>query len=253
MIKKVDLIQHNIEIHKNLESWNKKPILKRIYFDFYKQIADYLFNASSLHIIEIGSGIGNIKDVIPQCIRTDVFSNPWIDQVENGYDLSFKDNSISNIIIFDIFHHLKYPETAFNEFNRVLVPNGRIILFEPCMSLLGVIVFGLLHHEPLGLSEKIELLAPNNWDPNDHDYYAAQGNASRIFLGHKYPTILSDWNVLKVAKTSAISYILSGGYSKPQFYPDKALPMIKAIDKLCDLCPLIFATRLFVVLEKKCK
>ena len=51
--------------------------------------------------MELGSGIGNIKSVIDSAICTDIFDNPWIDQVENAYRLSFLDNEVSNIILFD--------------------------------------------------------------------------------------------------------------------------------------------------------
>jgi len=246
-----DLTLHNKEIQENLEFWGKKPLLKQIYFDFYRKISRCLIDLPGLHTIEIGSGIGNINEVIPDCIRTDLFANPWIDQLENAYDLSFENNSVANIILFDIFHHLKYPETAFNEFKRVLSSEGRIIIFEPYMSLLGLFIFGLLHHEPLGLTKTIEFKAPEGWQAEDSSYYAAQGNASRIFFRRKYKSFLTDWHVDKVVKMSAISYVASGGYSKPQLYPDKALPILKVIDRFCDLFPSIFATRVLVVLKKR--
>jgi len=50
---------------------------------------------------------------------------------------------------------------------------------------------------------------------------------------------------------SALSYVLSGGFSKPSFYSIEVLPIIKKIEKVLDLLPLIFATRMMVVLEKK--
>ena len=69
-------------------------------------------------VVELGSGIGNIKEVIPKCLCTDLFPNPWLDYVENAYALSFGSASVSNLILFDVFHHLKYPGTALQEFHR---------------------------------------------------------------------------------------------------------------------------------------
>ena len=60
-----------------------------------------------------------------------------------------------------------------------------------------------------------------------------------------------DWNILEIKKMSALSYVLSGGFSKPSFYSIEVLPIIKKIEKVLDLLPLIFATRMMVVLEKK--
>ena len=114
--------QHNIEIQKNLKSWENKPLLRDIYKEFYKKIHTYIDYSVGGKIVELGSGIGNIKIEIPEAISTDLFENPWIDQVENAYQLSFDDNSVSNLILFDVFHHFEYPGNALSEFNRVLKP-----------------------------------------------------------------------------------------------------------------------------------
>jgi hypothetical protein len=242
--------RHNEEIRKNWERWNNKPLLKQAYEAFYKLIAQYLSNLPDGHVVELGSGIGSIKTVIPKCIRTDLFPNPRIDKVENAYRLSFSDESISDLILFDTFHHLRYPGSALKEFQRVLMPKGRIIIFEPCLSLLGLIVFGLLHHETLGLKAAITWFAPPGWKPDDIDYYTAQGNASKIFLTSAYKNRLFHWNILEKRRLSGISYVALGGYSKPQLYPDAAFPMMRILDKICDRMPVLFATRVLVVLEK---
>ncbi len=249
---RADITRHEEEIRKNLESWRKKPLLREIYADFYRRIAGLLFQGPGGRCVELGSGIGNIREIIPGCLRTDLFPNPWIDQVESAYSLSFADRSVDNLILFDVFHHLRYPGTALAEFHRVLVPGGRVLLFEPCLSLLGLLVFGLLHHEPLGLGQEIRFFAPAGWSPQQDTYYAAQGNASRIFFGRKYRPLLRDqWHVLARERLAAISYITSGGYSGPQLYPDRALPLVRRLDRFCDQLPHLFATRLLVVLEKK--
>ncbi len=104
--------QHDREIQANLESWRRKPLLHEIYRGFHSQISTYLTGASDERVVELGSGIGNIKQVIPGCIRTDLFPNPWIDQTENAYSLSFADASVAGLVLFDVFHHLRYPGTA---------------------------------------------------------------------------------------------------------------------------------------------
>ena len=240
--------QHNIEIQENLNSWNKKPVLQKIYLEFYKLIESQLNYNIDGKIVELGSGIGNMKMVIPEVICTDIFANPWIDQVENAYNLTFENESVSNLILFDVFHHLEFPGTALNEFNRVLKKDGRIIIFDPAMGLLGIIVYGLFHHEPIGLRKKI------NWFANEKsnkDYYAAQGNATKIFCSSRYRDLLNNWEVIQIKKLSAISYVLSGGYSKHQLYPAKLLPVLKVAGKIFDFFPLLFATRMIVVLGKR--
>ena len=246
-----NISRHNDEIWQNIQNWQKKPVLRRIYKAFYELIAKHLSVGVNGHLVEIGSGIGTIKEIIPSCIRTDLFPNPWIDRIENAYKLSFSDTSVSNIIMFDVFHHLRYPGTAIKESHRVLKSSGRLIIFEPCLSLLGLFIFGMLHPEPLGLIQEIQWFAPLDWLPDNTTYYASQGNASRIFLGNRYRRFFTDWQLVEVKRLSAISYIATGGYSRPQLYPSAVLFIMKAIDYLCDLLPWLFATKLLVVLEKK--
>jgi hypothetical protein len=244
------IVLHQDSIEKNREYWNRKPLLRILYGDFYRLIAKNLSGLPESAIVELGSGLGNIREVIPTCLRTDLFPNPWIDQVENAYQLSFTDESISDLILTDVFHHLRYPGTALTEFSRVLRPGGRVILLEPCLSALGLVVYGALHEEPIAIMENIEWQAPGSWSPEKIDYYAAQGNASRIFLGKGFKGKLKDWRKIDTRRLSAIAYAASGGFSRPQLYPTRALPMIRKLENVLDLFPALFATRLLVILEK---
>jgi len=243
--------RHNIEIQKNLERWKSKPVLRKIYQRCYKLIVKYLQDNSQSKIVEIGSGIGNLKTIIPNSISTDIFPNPWIDQVENAYQLSFSDKSVSNLILFDVWHHLEFPGNVLQEFHRVLVPGGRVIIFEPAMSLLGFIVYGLFHKEPINFTKKINWWAPKGFSLKNIPYYAAQGNASRIFQSNKFDKLLSDWKIVAVERITLISYVASGGYSGFQLYPNFLYPLMALIDHLCGFLPQLFATRLLIVMEKK--
>lgn len=246
------LAQHDLEIQHNRMAWERKPLLRTIYLDFYTQILASLRKDIPGDVVELGSGIGNFKSVYPKAITTDIFPNPWIDRVENAYHLSFHDGTVSNLVLFDVFHHLQYPGQACEEIKRVLVPKGRVIIFEPYISLLGLIVYGLVHHEPIALSRKI------SWIPTDsanfeENYYAAQGNATRLFgIGSPYKDeIEKEWRLISKKKFSALSYILSGGFSKPALYPPSLLRVVRSIEYIFNLFPLLFATRMLIVLEKK--
>ncbi len=243
--------QHNIEIHQNLEFWKKKPVLQKIYQHFYALIKDHIQFKIEGKIVELGSGIGNLKSAVPGAVCTDLFNNPWIDQVENAYQLSFNNEEVSNLILFDVFHHLKYPGNAFGEFHRVLKRKGRIIIFEPTVSLTGLIAYGVLHHEPLALFKKVEWKAPEETDAADATYYAAQSNAWKLLRKRNVSKYLSGWNIVTRKQISSISYILSGGYSKPQLYPDAFFGFFSFFDNILKYCPPLFATRLLVVLEKE--
>jgi SAM-dependent methyltransferase len=252
-MKEIPIEQHNTEIQSNLESWNKKSLLQEIYKGFYKQILSFVKRDLTGEILELGSGIGNFKMVCPQSVSTDIFPNPWIDRVESAYHLSNETGSVSHILMFDVFHHLRYPGLALQECLRALKPGGRLIIFDPCISLLGFLVYGVVHHEPVAWNDEIEWFPKKENANPDASYYAAQGNATRIFR-KKSPYIAEikkEWKMVRVKKLSTLSYVLSGGFSKPALYPRFLLPVLKIIENIFDLFPLIFATRILIVLEKK--
>jgi SAM-dependent methyltransferase len=247
----IEVGQHNLEIQANAEHWRRKPLLQRIYRDFYAEIAGELRRDLPGETVEIGSGIGNLKSVVPGALATDIFPNPWLDRVENAYALTFENGSIANLILFDVWHHLQYPGTAMVEFRRVLAHGGRLIIFDPAMGMLGRIVYGLFHHEPLGLRNDLQWFAPPDFSPNEMTYYAAQANAHRIFVSGELAAQLGDWRMVRRSLIAGIPYVASGGFSGPQLYPQSLLPVLRAIDRVASRVPAVFATRLLVALEKK--
>ncbi len=242
--------QHKDLIDKNQALWKRKPLLQKVYTDLYRTMQKKRSQATGV-TVELGSGMGSISEVMPDCLRTDLFQFPWLDLVENAYCLSFKDSSISNLLMVDVFHHLRYPGTALNEFLRVLVPGGRLIMLEPGLSALGMLIYGLLHVEPIGHAKNISWFAPEGWQRHEMDYYAAQGNATQIFVQQKFMDQLSDWKIIDTKRIAALAYAASGGYSGPQLYPAGAYPLIKSLETFLQHFPILFTTRLLIVLEKK--
>ena len=247
----IQVDQHNAEIQANAQHWRRKPLLQKVYRDFYREIEKELRRDLSGQTVEVGSGIGNLKSAVPEAVVTDIFPNPWLDRIENAYALSFEDESVANLILFDVWHHLEFPGTALAEFHRVLNRGGRLIIFDPAMGMLGRLVYGLFHHEPLALNNKIHWHAPQDFSPNKMTYYAAQGNAQRVFFSGGFRDELADWRLVRQSRFAGISYIASGGFSRPQLYPSALYPAMQAIDRMASQMPAAFATRLLVVLEKR--
>jgi SAM-dependent methyltransferase len=245
----LSLEQHNIEIFENRELWEKKPLLRKVYSEFYREIARRVNPAAPGLIVELGSGMGNIKQQIPQCITTDIFPNPWLDRVESAYHLSFDRGEVGHLILFDVWHHIRYPGTALKEFARVLAPNGRIIVFDPAMGLIGRFVFGHFHHEPLGLEDEIVFNAPEGFSGREPAYYAAQGNASRVFGSAAFKDELRLWRISEIKYFPGLAYVASGGFRGPQLYPERFWPFLNLIDSVLSRFPKL-ASRMLVVLER---
>ncbi len=242
------IFAHKEQIQSHHEHWNRKPELRRVYRGFYRLIASHLSNLPSRRIVELGSGIGSIKDVIPDCLTTDMFMTPWNDQVENAYHLSFQSGTVSDLIMVDVFHHLEYPGTALAEFHRVLQSGGKVLIFEPFTSVLGLVVYGLLHSEGLRIHHKIQWLAPPGAELDFPAYYTSQGNATRVFSGRAHQEELEQWSRREVVRLSAFDYLATGGYTRPQLAPGRTMPFLHLSGRLFEFLPAVFATRMLVVL-----
>lgn len=245
--------QHDVEIQRNRESWARKPMLREVYHDFYRRIAAQIDPTLPGPVVELGSGMGRIKDVIPNCVTTDLFQNPWLDRLENCYALSFADGEVSHLILFDVWHHLRYPGTALNEFHRVLAPGGRLILFEPAASWIGRLVYHFFHHEPVAVRDPITWEAPANFKPTDVDYYAAQGSATRLFWWGEGHERLAGWHLRKVSPLTSFDYFASGGFSGPQLGGKFLHGLMRGLDFITAPFPRAFAARLLVVMEKEAR
>jgi len=252
MIHTTPIDRHEVEMMKNVLKWEKKPTLRKVYERFYNEIIGWIRPEVTGKVVEIGAGIGNFKKMYPKSVSTDIFPTKWVDQVETAYSLSFEDGTVSHLVLFDVLHHLRFPGSALKEFERVLVSGGRVIICDPTVSVLGYLVYGVFHHEPVALFQDMEWYTPEGVDP-DGKYYAAQGNSYKLFgKSSTYRKILEkEWKIVSVKRYSALSYVLCGGFSKPSFYPHRFLPYIVSLEKFFDLIPALFATRTMVVLEKK--
>jgi len=240
------LAEHQTQIHQNLAAWKEKPLLREIYAGFYQRILALIDPAVAGPVVELGSGIGNLKSHLPQAITTDLFPNPWLDVVCDGYELPFSTGSISHLVLFDVFHHMYAPNAFLKEARRVLVMAGRVILLEPYISWCSRPIYGLFHHEPIASSDPIFM---TDRLPNPRMYYAAQGNATRLFFKHETPHWPQGWDVLHAQAFSCFHYLLSGGYSKPALYPPRWLQLILKLDQLLSGYPGLFAGRCLIVLR----
>jgi SAM-dependent methyltransferase len=242
----IPLDQHRKEIERNRRSWQTKPLLHQIYARFYERILTLVDPALPGRVVEIGSGIGNLKTHWARAVTTDLFASPWLDLVCDGYELPFCDGSVSHLVLFDVFHHLRAPKAFLDEARRVLGPDGRLILFEPYISLASFPVYGWLHHEPVAWRERIDL---SGEAPRRRDYYAAQGNATRLFFKNAPSDWLSDWRLFHREAFGAFSYLLSGGYSKPALYPNCCLGFLLKLDAALSRLPSLFGARCLVGLK----
>lgn len=240
------LDQAHLDLQRQWAAWQRKPLLRAAYADFYARIGRLIDLALPGLVLELGSGLGQLKTHLPQVLCTDRVFWPGLDVVCDAYELPFGPGAVSHLILFDVFHHLQAPEAFLREARRVLSPAGRVILFEPFISLLSWPVYGLLHPEPVGWRRPIDR-RPHL--PQPRPYYAAQGNATRLFFRREIPGWPAGWQILHAEAFSSLAYLLSGGYTRPAFYPRWCLSPLQRLDRWLSRWPTLFGARCLVVLR----
>jgi SAM-dependent methyltransferase len=226
-----------------LRVWNAKPLLRQIYASFFQHIIALIDPKIPGRILELGASAGNLKAHLPQAIVSDFTPNPGLDLACDAYELPFSSGRLSHLVLLDVFHHLEAPNAFLREARRALVPNGRVILFEPYISWTSFPVYALLHREPVAWRARI---SSANDPPQLRDYYAAQGNATRLFFRDEWPTWPAGWKVFHKRVLSSFAHILSGGFSRPSFYPSGYLRPLQRCDRALSRWPRLFGARCLI-------
>lgn len=203
-------------LHGYLDVWERKPVLRTIYDDFYDRIVAACVPGIT---IEIGGGIGNLKRRLPQVIATDIQHAAWLDCVADAQHLPFAAGMAANIVMVDVLHHVEFPVLFFREAERVLRSGGRIIMVEPAITWGSSLFYRFLHQEPVRTSA--DPLRVGSPDPDRDPYDSNQaiptliatrdrGRFEQLFPNLKISRV--DWFALAV-------YPLSGGFKSWSLIP----------------------------------
>ena len=68
----------------------RKPFLRKIYVDFYKQFAKAVSDPEGKVLVELGSGGGFIKEIIGNVITSDILELPNVDRVFSAIGMPFE-------------------------------------------------------------------------------------------------------------------------------------------------------------------
>lgn len=222
-----------------------KPFLNKIYLDFYRVFLKTNFPKGP--IVELGSGAGFIKDIIPNTITSDVIAGPDIDKVFFAHKMPFKDKSISAFLMIDVLHHIKDSEKTFKEILRCLKPEGKMVMIEPYNSLWGRLIYKYIHPEKKGFNPKTGWKIEGRGrmsDSNPALPWIIFVRDKKIFQ-KKFPNL----KIVKVLPHTPFRYLISGGLTKWQFLPVSCYPLVVSLEK--KLSPLNKLIGLFVTIELK--
>ena len=211
-----------------LEVWNHKPVLRRVYDDFYSRIAAECVPGLT---VEIGGGIGNLKQRLGHVISTDIQPAPWLDCVANAQALPFADGAVNNIVMVDVLHHIEFPVNFFREAERILKPGGHIVMVEPAITWGSTLFYRLLHPEPVVMSA--DPLASGKPDPKRDPYHSNQAIPTLIATRDKarFHARFPAMKIERIDWFSSVVYPLSGGFKQWCLIPSGLFSSFAAIDR----------------------
>ncbi len=194
----------------------KKPALRKLYTQWYQQFKGSLDNLPNGKIIEIGSGGGFAKQIIPEIITSDIINLPHCDLLFSACDMPFETASISAIFMLDVLHHIPCAEKFFAEAQRVLISGGEIFMIEPANTFFSRLIFKHLHHEPF-------LPEAKSWSfPSSGPLSDANGALPWIIFERDINIFSQKFPNLQLSKITAhtpFRYLLTGGLSYKSFLP----------------------------------
>ncbi|MDQ3021268.1 MAG: class I SAM-dependent methyltransferase [Bacteroidota bacterium] len=237
-------------LDKHKEIWEKKKILRIIYKEWYKMIIKNLSSVGGKSL-ELGAGSGNFKEFMPEVISADIDKCDWLDMSFDAHNIPFDNESLANIIMIDVFHHLYNPVKFLNEAQRVLKRGGRILMLEPFPTAFSSIIYKAFHPEPFIFNIDYylhnDLKEKDPWDSNQAIPYL-------IFFKHQDKFLESFGQVFKIIKKEKMSFILypaSGGFENKSMIPDSLISFFKGLETVLTPFKDLLAFRCFVVIEKR--
>ena len=235
-------------LESQLDAWHKKPALRCLYTQWFKEIKKNLNEGVS---VEIGCGIGQLKNWIPSVQTIDIINLLWADAVCDAHELPFRSASIGNLILFDVLHHLVHPVHFFREASRVLKPRGRMVIMEPYVSPVSLVVYKFFHPEPV-------LMCCNPFDfegikKSTKPFDSNQAVPTLIFFKflRRWKEMFPEFEIKMRKRIGFFAYPATGGFGGRQLLPAKMIDWVNRMENICKPLDSLFAFRTMIVVEKE--
>jgi SAM-dependent methyltransferase len=204
----------------------KKPLLRKLYIDFYRQLSKAVPDIEKKVVVELGSGGGFAKEVIGNLITSDVLELPNVDKVFSAVSMPFEAGSVDAFLMFDVLHHIHDPRGFFRESLRCLKVQGKIVMIEPANTLWSRFIYRNFHHERFDPRAEwgLEEAGPVS---------EANGALPWIIFSRDRQKFEQEFPFLKVVRMrphTPLRYLLSGGLTLRQLAPSFSYALVKTLE-----------------------
>jgi SAM-dependent methyltransferase len=137
---RIDALRARIRGKRALASW---------YRECYAKFAECVARCPpSGAVLELGSGAGFLKQLMPEVVTSDVLPYAGVDRVVDASRLPFAAGELRAILMLNVLHHLPDVEAFFREAERCLASGGRVFLVDQYLGRISTPILRHLHHEP---------------------------------------------------------------------------------------------------------
>ncbi len=205
---------------------NKKRFLRMLYQDWYLELKKSLDDSDGTGCVELGTGGGMSKAVMPCIVTSDIILLPHIDICLSAVNLPFRNESVKAFLLLDVLHHIKDAEGFFQEAQRSLIRGGRIVMIEPASTVLSRVIWRFFHHETY--DDKADWCIKG-----ENPLFSANSALPWIIFIRDKDKFLRMYPCLKITCMrihTPLRYLLSGGFSMNQIAPDFSYGFFKKIE-----------------------
>jgi SAM-dependent methyltransferase len=207
-----------------------KGFLRRFYAEVYARYAESLSRCPSEGgAVELGSGMGFVREHLPGILKTDVLPYPGLNAVMDGTRMPFADESLRFIAMLDVFHHIPDVGAFLAEAERCLRPGGRLFIVDQYPGWISTPLYKYVHTEPYRPDSRewrFDTTGPLS---------GANGALAWIVFRRDLKVFQSRYPNLRVTMYrphSPIRYWISGGLKWWTLVPAGAFPLATRIDRM---------------------
>lgn len=206
----------------------RKAALRMFYSEVYARYAAVVARCPKEGlVVELGSGGGFSKEIIPGIITSDTIAYDGIDRVIDATKMPFANGSVRTLVMMNVFHHIPDVAAFLKEAARVLIPGGRVFMLDQHPGWISKPLFKWVHHE--GFDDRVA-----DWKFQSSGPLSGANGAlawivfqrDRVQFERQFPEL----HVFRYEPHTPLRYWLSGGLKTWSLLPSWAVPFATKLD-----------------------